>query len=65
MVEDHHIARLNIRHYQELLKLKGATRTRIEVEGLLAEAKIQLAASEGEAVRPKSQLDLTQMPNLG
>jgi hypothetical protein len=54
MIEDHHIVRLNILHYQELLKLKGATRTRIEVKELLAEAKVQLAASEVEAVRRES-----------
>lgn len=43
MREDPEIVRLNIRHYQELLKLHGSAETREQVLKLLAEAQAQLA----------------------
>jgi len=45
MREDPEIIRLNIRHYQELLKLRSTTETRQQVLKLLAEAHAQLAES--------------------
>jgi uncharacterized protein (DUF1778 family) len=46
MMEDPEIIRLNIRHYQELLKLLSAPDTRQQVVKLLAEATAQLAIAE-------------------
>lgn len=48
-MEDPEIIQLNIRHYQELLKLHGTAETRQQVMKLLAEAQAQLRAAEDEA----------------
>jgi hypothetical protein len=48
MTEDPEIIRLNIRHYQELLKLNGATYTHGQVRKLMAEAQAQLIAAVAE-----------------
>jgi len=42
MTEDPEIIRLNIRHYQELLKLDGTAEAQQQVMKLLAEAQAQL-----------------------
>ncbi len=49
MTEDPEIIRLNIRHYQELLKLQRTVETRQQVIALLAEAQAQLPVAEAEA----------------
>jgi hypothetical protein len=49
MMEDPEIIQLNIRHYQELLKLHSTPETRQQVIKLLAEAQAQLPAAEAEA----------------
>jgi len=49
MTEDPEIIRLNIRHYQELLKLQRTAETRQQVIELLAEAQARLPAAEAEA----------------
>jgi hypothetical protein len=48
MTEDPEIIRLNIRHYQELLKLNGTAYTRDQVLKLLAAAQAELPTAEAE-----------------
>ncbi len=52
-MEDPAIIRLNIRHYQELLKLRSTAETREQVLKLLAEAQAQLALAIAEAAGRK------------
>ncbi len=54
MTEDPHIIRLNIRHYQELLKLNCAEETRRQVVKLLARAQEQLPLAMAEARERKA-----------
>jgi hypothetical protein len=53
MLEDPHLIKLSISHYQELLKLRGATIAQGAVErrliGLLAEALAELPLAEAAA----------------
>ncbi len=49
MTEDPHIIQLNIRHYQELLKLYCTEETRRQVVKLLARAQEQLPLALTEA----------------
>jgi hypothetical protein len=49
MMEDPEIIRLNIQHYQNLLKLYCTPETRQQVVKLLAEAKAQLPFAEADA----------------
>jgi anti-sigma-K factor RskA len=49
MTEDPEIIRLNIRHYQELLKLDGTAEAQQQVMKLLAEAQAQLPFAEAES----------------
>lgn len=49
MREDPNIVRLNIRHYKELLKLRGTTESRQRITKLLSQAEAQLTATEIEA----------------
>jgi hypothetical protein len=59
MTEDPQVIRLNIRHYQELLKLdrhKAGTRQRL-IE-LLAEAQAQLTLAKSRNVAANSQMSI-------
>ena len=47
MLDDPEIIRLNIRHYEALLKLHCTADTRQQVMKLLAEARAQLSDAEG------------------
>ena len=47
MLDDPEIIRLNIRHYEALLKLHCTADTRQQVMKLLAEARAQLSGAEG------------------
>jgi hypothetical protein len=54
MREDPYVIRLNIRHYEEALKLpSGPERRRILLQ-LLAEARTELACALAEEVVPRS-----------
>jgi len=48
MREDPYIIRLNIRHYQELLKFSGDADTRQQILRLLAKAQAELPLAEAE-----------------
>jgi len=49
MMEDPEIIRLNIRHYQELLKLQSNHFMHHQIRNLLAEAQAQLPIAVAEA----------------
>lgn len=49
MMDDPEIIRLNIRHYEALLKLHSTADTRQQVVRLLAEARAQLNLAMAEA----------------
>ena len=49
MTEDLEIIRMNIRHYEDLLKLHGVSHRHEQVLKLLAEARQQLVIAEAEA----------------
>ena len=49
MMEDPEIIRLNIRHYQALLRLYSTPETRQQVVKLLAQAEAQLPLAVAEA----------------
>jgi hypothetical protein len=53
MMDDPEIIRLNIRHYEALLKLHSTTDTRQQVIKLLAEARTQLPLAMAEAAESK------------
>ena len=52
-MEDAEIIRLNIRHYQALLKLHSTEQTRQQVTKMLAEAQAQLPLAIAEAAEQK------------
>jgi hypothetical protein len=52
-MEDPEIIRLNIRHYQELLKLHATAETHQQVRKLLAEAQAQLPLAIAETAERK------------
>jgi hypothetical protein len=52
--DDPAIIRLNIRHYQELLKLNGMAHAHEQVRKLLAEAEAQLPIALTEASERKT-----------
>lgn len=56
MWEEPEIIRLNIRHYEALLKLSGCQADYARINALLAEARSQLALAEasGQHVTPSS-----------
>jgi hypothetical protein len=60
MLEDPHLIKLSIRHYQELLKLRSATTAQGVVEhrliGLLAEALAELPLAEAAASNRNSEV---------
>ncbi|HUZ72717.1 MAG TPA: hypothetical protein VMU87_07015 [Stellaceae bacterium] len=53
MMEDPEIIRLNIRHYQELLKLRSKPETRQQVLKLIVEAQAQLVLAVADAADRK------------
>jgi hypothetical protein len=53
MTEDPEIIRLNIRHYQELLKLQITVETHAQVMKLLTEAQAQLPLAIADATERK------------
>ena len=56
MFESSYIIRLNIRHYQALLKLRNVSEARrLAVEKLLAEAESQLPLAVSDETRSKDQ----------
>ena len=54
MTDDPETLRLNILHYQELLKLYGKQETYDQIRRLLADAQSRLPDAEAEARYPRS-----------